>query len=83
MAVMQVPLPFFLIFIIIPPMMMKNMSIVFQRPIRVAAKYPMSWSQCVSLQRRVKCEDQKSNMRSAAASCDDDDDVVKIIIMMH
>ena len=40
-------------------------------------------SMCFSTTKCVKCEDQKSNMRSAAASCDDDDDVVKIIIMMH
>ena len=38
--------------------------------------------QCVSLQHRAKCEDQKSNMWSAAASWDDDDVVLKIIIMM-
>ena len=37
-------------------------------------------SMCFSTTSCVKCEDQKSNMRSAAASCDDDDVVMKIII---
>ena len=39
-------------------------------------------SMCFSTTKCVKCEDQKSNMRSAAASCGDDDVVMKIIIMM-
>ena len=41
-------------------------------------------SMCFSTTKCVKCEDQKSNMRSAAASRDHDVDdvVIKIIIMM-
>ena len=39
-------------------------------------------SMCFSTTKCVKCEDQKSNMRSAAASRDDDEVVMKIIIMM-
>ena len=38
-------------------------------------------SMCFSTTSCVKCEDQKSNMRSAAASCVNDDVVMKIIIM--
>ena len=40
-------------------------------------------SMCFSTTKCVKCEDQKSNMRSAAASCDDDVVVdMKMVIMM-
>ena len=39
-------------------------------------------SMCFSTTKCVKCEDQKSNMRSAAASWGDDDVVMKIIIMV-
>ena len=40
-------------------------------------------SMCFSTTKCVKCEDQKSNMRSAAASCGDDDVVdMKMVIMM-
>ena len=40
-------------------------------------------SMCFSTTSCVKCEDQKSNMRSAAASWDDDDVVdMKMVIMM-
>ena len=39
-------------------------------------------SMCFSTTWCVKCEDQKSNMRSAAASWDDDDVVLKMVIMM-